>query len=68
MRALFRKPNLVGVGVPDGSLVADREFMAALGAAACEHGPAILGTHAYPKSVRLGPFAIIWLKSAFWHL
>src|SRR5260370_44138 len=65
MRALFGKPNLVGV--PQGSFVANREFMAALGAAPREHGPPVLGAHAYPKSVGLGPFAVVWLKCAFWH-
>ena len=65
MRALFGNPNLVGV--PQGSFVANREFMAALGAAPREHGPPVLGTHAYPKSMRFCPFAVVWLKCAFWH-
>ncbi len=66
IRALFGNPKLVGV--PESSLVADREFVAALGTAAREHGPSILGAHAYPEPVRLCPFAVIRLKGAFWHL
>src|SRR5689334_17825135 len=54
IRALFGKPKLVGV--PDSSLVADCEFMAAFGAAPRNYRPSILGTHAYPKPMRLCPF------------
>ena len=66
IRKLLGNPNLVGV--PDGSLVAHRELMAAFGAASRENSPPVLGTHSYPKSVRFCPFPIIWLKCAFWHL
>jgi len=65
IRAPFGKPKLVGV--PDGSLVADGELMAALGSAPGQHGAAILRGHAYEKSMCLGPFAVVWLKGAFWH-
>lgn len=64
--ALFGKPRLVGV--PDGSLVAHGEFVAALGAPARQHSPSILGAHAHSKSVSLRPFAIVWLKCPFWHV
>jgi len=64
-RALLGNPNLVGV--PDGSLVADREFVAALGAAPRQHGSAVLGAHAYPEPVCLCPFTVVGLKCAFWH-
>jgi hypothetical protein len=66
IRALFGKPRLVGV--PYGSLVADREFMAALGASPRQHGASILGAHSHSKSVSLRPFAIVWLKCPFWHV
>ena len=51
-------------GLPLG---ADRQFMAALGAAAGQNGPAVLGFHPGAKSVRLGAMAIIRLKGAFRH-
>ena len=66
IRALFGKPKLVGV--PDGSLVTHREFMAALGAAPRDYCPSIFGAHAYQEPVRFCPFAVIGLKCAFWHL
>lgn len=66
IRALFGKPKLVGV--PDGSLVTHREFMAALGAAPRDYCPSIFGAHAYQEPVRLRPFTVIRLKCAFWHL
>ena len=65
IRALFGKPKLVGV--PDGSLVTHREFMAALGAAPRDYCPSIFGAHAYQEPVRLRPFTVIGLKCAFWH-
>ena len=54
----------------DGALPfgADRELLAAPGAAAGEDGPAVLGFHPRKKPVRLGAVAIIRLKSAFWHV
>jgi hypothetical protein len=66
IRALFGKPRLVVV--PYGSFVADREFMATLGAPPRQHGPPVLGAHPHPKSVSLCPFAIVWLKCPFWHV
>jgi hypothetical protein len=65
IRALFGKPRLVGV--PNGSLVANREFMAAFGAAPRQDGPPVFGAHTHPKPVGLGPFPIVWLKCPFWH-
>ncbi len=65
IRAPFGKPKLVGVS--DGSLVANGEFVAALGSPAGQHGAAILRGHSYEKSMCLCPFAVIWLKGAFWH-
>jgi len=66
IRALFGKPNLVGV--PDGSLVADRKLVAAFRAPSCEYRASILGAHANPESVCFGPFAVIGLKCTFRHL
>jgi hypothetical protein len=66
IRALFGKPRLVGV--PYGSFVADRKFMAALGATPSQHGASVLGAHPHPKSVSLCPFAVVWLKCPFWHV
>jgi len=65
IRALFGKPKLVGV--PDGSLVANGEFMAALGAPPGKDGTAIFRGHTYAESMCLCPFAVVWLKGAFWH-
>ncbi|HTB20651.1 MAG TPA: hypothetical protein VK708_21155, partial [Bryobacteraceae bacterium] len=66
IRAVVGKPTLVGV--PDSSLVANGEFVAAFGSASRKHGAAIFRGHAYPESMCLCPFAIVWLKGAFWHL
>jgi hypothetical protein len=66
IRELLGNPNLVGVA--EGSLVANREFMAAFGTSPRQDGPAVLGAHAHTKPVGLGPFPIIWLKCTFWHL
>jgi hypothetical protein len=66
IRTLFGKPKLVGV--PKGSLVANGELVAALGSAPGKHGAAILGGHSYAESMCLCPFAVVWLKGAFWHL
>jgi hypothetical protein len=65
IRAVFGKPKLVGV--PDGSLVANGEFVAAFGPAPGEHVAPIFGGHAYAESMCLCPFAVVWLKGAFWH-
>lgn len=66
IRALFGKPKLIGV--PYGSLVADGQFVAALGTAPGEHGASVLGFHANQEPVRLCPFTIVRLICAFWHL
>ncbi len=65
IRTVFGKPKLVGV--PDSSLVANGELMAALGSAPGKHGAAIFGGHSYAESMCLCPFAVVWLKGAFWH-
>ena len=65
-RCAGRKTGLSGV--PDGSLVAHRELVAAFGAAACQHGAPILGAHPHPKPMGFGPFTIIRLKCTFWHV
>jgi hypothetical protein len=67
MRAVFGNP-LIGVGVANGSFVANGEFVAALGAPARKDGAAIFRGHANPESMCLCPFAVIRLKGAFWHL
>ena len=54
--------------VPDGSFIADRQFVAATSPAAREHGAAILGLHARAKPVLLGALTIIRLKRTFRHL
>jgi hypothetical protein len=60
-------PEPVLMGVPDSSFVADRQLMAALGAAARQHGAAILRVHPGPESVSLRALAIIRLKCTFRH-
>jgi two-component system, chemotaxis family, response regulator Rcp1 len=65
IRELFGKPKLVGV--PDGSLVANGEFVAALGPAPGKYGAAIFRGHTYAESMCLCPFTVVWLKGAFWH-
>ncbi len=45
----------------------DSEFLAAAGAAARQHRPAVLGFHAAAEPVGLGAMAVIWLKCTFWH-
>lgn len=55
-------------GVPDGSLVAHREFMAAFGAAARQDGSPVFSAHTHQKPMGLGPFTIVRLKCTFWHL
>ena len=59
------EPDLMGV--PDSSFVADGQFVAALGAAARQHGAAILRFHPGPESVSLRALAIIRLKCTFRH-
>jgi len=55
-------------GVPDGPLVAHREFMAAFGAAPRQDGPPVFSAHTHQKPMGLGPFTIVRLKCTFWHL
>jgi hypothetical protein len=59
------KPRLLGGA--NGGFVANRQFVAAFGTPAGKHGTAIRRLHAFTKAVGLGPFAIIRLKSTFWH-
>jgi hypothetical protein len=53
----------------DGELPlgADRQFVAAAGAATSKNGTTVLGFHPGAKSVRLGAAAIIRLKGTFRH-
>jgi hypothetical protein len=46
---------------------ADRNALAAHGAAAAEHGGTGLGLHALPKAVRFHPATAVRLKCAFGH-
>jgi len=46
---------------------ADGNALAALGAAAAEHGGSALGLHAGPKAVGLDPLAAVGLKCALRH-
>ena len=57
-----------GLSVPDSSLVADSQFMAAARAAAAEHGAPVLGLHALTEPVYFGALTIVRLKCAFRHL
>lgn len=58
---------LDGLGFADGSLIADRQFPAALGAAPRQYGLTILGFHARPEAMRLGTFAVIRLERSLRH-
>jgi hypothetical protein len=66
IRALFGKPRLIGI--PNGSLVANREFVAAFGSPPRQHSASIFGAHAHQEPVSLCPFAVVRLKCTFWHL
>jgi hypothetical protein len=44
-----------------------RQSLAAFGAPAFQHDPAIFGGHARSKTVRLGAPAIVWLKGSLRH-
>ncbi len=55
------------LGRADSSFVRDRQFMAATGAAARQHGTAVFSFHARAKPVFLGAFTIVRLKCAFRH-
>lgn len=46
---------------------ADRDALAANGAATAQHGRASLGLHARAKAVGLGAMAAVWLKCALGH-
>ncbi len=65
MRAAFGKLRLLGV--PDGSLVAHSQLVAAFGAAAGQHRAPVFTLHASSEPVSLGPLAIIGLKCTFRH-
>jgi len=54
-------------GGPEGAFVANGKFMAALGAAPRENGPSVLGFHARPETMSLGPFAVVGLECTFRH-
>lgn len=60
-------PEPVLMGVPDSPFVADRQLVAAPGAAARQHGAAILRRHPGPESMSLRALAIIRLKCTFRH-
>jgi hypothetical protein len=55
------------MGSPDGSFVANRQLVAALRAAAGQHGAAIFRFHTGPESMFLRALAIIRLKCTFRH-
>jgi hypothetical protein len=62
-------PQIVArLGVPDRSLVANSQFVAAFRAAPRQNCPAILARHASTETMSLRPFAVIGLKCTFWHL
>ena len=65
MRTLLGNGKLLGV--PDNSLVADRELVTTLCAAAREDSSTVLSFHAGTETVCLCPFSIVWLKCTFWH-
>jgi len=67
IREVRENPSL-GFGRPDGSFVADRQFMPAPGAAPGKHCASILGLHARAESVRFGALSIIRLKCTFGHV
>lgn len=54
-------------GRANSALVADGQFVAALGTSASEHCAAILCFHALAETMRFGPFAVIRLKCSLWH-
>ena len=56
-----------GVRSAYGSFIADRQLVAAPGAASGEHSPSILGLHALTKPVFLGALSIVRLKCTFRH-
>ena len=51
----------------DGSFVADRELVAALGTTARKYGSPVLCFHPRAEPVFFGALAVIRLKGAFWH-
>ena len=57
-----------GLGVADGTFVTDRQLPSAFGAAAGQDGAPVHGIHTRAETMRLRPFAIIRLKSTFWHV
>ena len=56
------------MGSPDGSLVANRQRMTALGAAAAQHGLAIFALHAGAESMSFGALTVVRLKRSLWHV
>jgi hypothetical protein len=59
------KPQLVRGA--DSAFVANGKLVTPLGAAARENSAAIGRFHTLTKAVGLRPFAIVRLKSTFWH-
>jgi hypothetical protein len=55
------------LGVTNGSLVANRQFVATLCTAASKHGTSVSRFHAHTKPVSLGTLSIVRLKCTFWH-
>ena len=68
MKSGTKDSGLVLFGVADVTLVADSQLPAPLGTAARQNGAAVGRLHASAEPVRLGPSAIIRLKSTFWHI
>jgi hypothetical protein len=65
IRADFESGKLIGV--PDNSLIADGQLVAALGAAAGEYGPAIFAFHTRPETMSFCALSVVRLKCTFWH-
>ena len=53
--------------VPDGSLVAHTELVAAFCAASRKYCAPVFTLHTRAKPMRFCPLTVIWLKCTFWH-
>ena len=53
--------------VPDGSLVAHTELVAAFCAASRKYRAPVFTLHSRAKPMRFCPLTVIWLKCTFWH-
>jgi hypothetical protein len=60
--------RLIELRVAQRALIADRELVAAAGAATGQHGPAILGFHAGAEAMRFRTLMVIRLESSLRHL